>query len=268
MKTLFTLCLTFLIGLAAMAQAPIICDEDGTPRTGFEIPTLRPVFKCPFDTGFVYVWPMDAEGGGGDAEYIHSMAPFTDSIYHLGGISRIVGQDTIVGDSHLLEPGRGYCAICVRGTDYNAVGAAWGVADSAGGITPMADCSMVPDWEYVPGHPWSRFVYDEPTAEALGERWTIWRSNNADFSAPYEYKTPRSNHPGLWGADGYPLYSNSYNYIKVLFTFSNGTQCNTTLDMSGLRIAPPVITDMSGRPLAEPIPPGYYIQDGQLRRRD
>ena len=246
-KTFLSIILIFMSSVL-VAQAPVIMDYDGTPRTGFEIPTLTPQIGCPFDTGFVFWWRMDAVGGGGDAAYFHSMAPFTDGVYHLG-----------VDDSHKLTPGTGWCFICVEGTDYNAVADAWGVADSAGGITPSPDCTMVPEWSYNPGHPWSRFDYDEPYAEALGERWTIWRSNNADFSAPYEYKTPRSNYTGWLGADGFPLYSNTYNYIKVLFTFSNGTQCVELLDLTGLRTGP---VGFDGQP-KERI--GFYIENRELK---
>jgi|GEM_PF-6203464 len=233
-----TLLLFLFLPLFAFGQ-PVIMDDDGTPRTGFAIPTLTPQIGCPFDTGFVFWWAMAQPGGGGDAAYFHSMAPFTDGVYHLG-----------VDDSHKLAPATGWCFICVEGTDYNAVASAWGVADSAGGITPAPDCTMVPDWSYVPGTPWNRFNYDEPYATALGERWTIWRSNNADFSAPYEYKTPRFTY--------FPLYG-PYDYVKVLFTFENGTQCFEVLDLSGLRVGP---VGFDGQPKERV---GFYIEDRKLK---
>lgn len=242
------LLLTLLfLPLFAFAQ-PVICDEDSVPISGMTLPTLRPIVQCPFDTGFVFWWGMAAPGGGGDGAYFHSMQPFTDGAYHLG-----------VDDSHLLSPSTGWCFICVEGTDYNAVGAAWGVADSAGGFTPSPDCTMVPEYNYTHAHPWSRFDYDEPFAEALGERWTIWRSNNPDFTAPYQYATPRSNYNGWNGADGFPFWSNAYGYVKVLFTFENGTQCTEVLDFTGLRTAP---IGFDGQP-KERI--GFYIENRQLK---
>jgi len=249
MKTLFIA----LLFLPFFASGQItICDQDTVPIVDFVLPTLRPVILCPFDTGFVFWWDMTLPGGGGDAAYFHSMTFFTDGAYHLG-----------VDDSHILTPAKPWCFICVEGTNYNAVTAAWGVADSSGGFTPVVNCGLVPEHSYTYGWP-DKFAFDAPAHIATGGGFTVVLSNSPTYGAPYIYKTPGylPTQP-----NPFPIYNTStsaapwvpYTRLRVRYTFPNGTQCTEDSEMPGLRTGP---MGFDGEPKERR---GWYIEDRKLR---
>jgi hypothetical protein len=247
MKNLLLTLLLFPVLAFGQVSTITVCDEDTVPITDFILPTLRPVILCPFEVGFVFWWDMTT-GGGGSGPYFHSMSPFDDGAYHLG-----------VDDSHILEPGKPWCFICVEGTDYNVVADAWGVADSTGGFTPVVNCDLVPDYEYVQGWP-DRFNFDEAAHDAIGGSWSLTLSNSPTFAAPYIYKTPPFSF--------YPIYNTStssapwvpYTKLRVRYTFPNGTQCTDEYEWPALRTGSVIGLDGQVKDRK-----GWYIEDRKLK---
>lgn len=211
---LLTTIFALLIAGASLAQAPIIRNAPGDSALGLlaTSTTLRPHITCPgIDTGYVWWWKM-FDGPMGSGAYWHSMSATTDGTYWLG-----------VDDSQVLQPGEGYCFLCTEGPDYNTIDFD-NLPDSFGIVTPDPSCEIAPEFS-ISGEV---FSYDEPYAEALGERWSVKRSANVTGAAPYSYKTPRHS-PYLFDT------ANDRVWWFVTFTLASGEQCHDTVNVPALR---------------------------------
>lgn len=211
MNKIFTILIAMIFSVTTDAQlAGKFMNFDTTEIVGGVATTTRPVIWCPYDTFTVGFWDMALPGGGGDDSWMHSMGAATDSIYHLG-----------VDDSHELEPGKTYCAICSEGPFYPDIWPLFGVADSFGTQVIDDDCDGVPTHAVVG----KTFYYDETVAEILGvgigssHGWSVTTDTESDFESPYWYRTPRfSPYPHLLGPD------TAY-YAKVQFRYLSGKKC-------------------------------------------